>query len=181
MAYMNQELKKEIVAEVKKVLPKGWKVSFKVEHHSKLICTVKEMPKADLQGLGHEISRKEVLRQRTKLHHPDRPQDADFYFNRFVFEDYEADEFHQNFHICARAKGVDYSADDFDHVFATGTIIPLNPTNDRQKEMISKLMAVVNALACRNHNNSDSYSDYFDTGYYMELNFGTDEKPCKLI
>lgn len=178
MAYVSKELKKEIVAEVKKVLPKGWKVTFRVDDSSTLICTVREMPKADLQALGHEVSRKSVLRQRAEIKHGEY---ADYYFNRLVFEDYEADEFKGQFHISAKAKGVNYSSDEFSPTFATGSLSPLNPTNEKQKEMIGKLMAIVNAMAFKNYNNSDSYTDYFDVGYYMKLNFGTNDKPCKLV
>lgn len=41
MAYINQTMKKEIMAEVKKVLPKGWKVTAKIENSMKITLNVK--------------------------------------------------------------------------------------------------------------------------------------------
>ncbi|CAM3862677.1 MULTISPECIES: hypothetical protein [Avibacterium] len=41
MAYINQQMKKEIMANVKKVLPQGWKVSGKVCDSAALSLTVK--------------------------------------------------------------------------------------------------------------------------------------------
>ena len=40
MAYMNQALKAELVAEVKKVLPKNWKVTFGVSNYSTLVMNI---------------------------------------------------------------------------------------------------------------------------------------------
>ncbi len=40
MAYMNQKLKAELVAEVKKVLPKNWKVTFGVSNYSTLVMNI---------------------------------------------------------------------------------------------------------------------------------------------
>ncbi len=40
MAYMNQALKAELVAEVKKVLPKNWKVTFGVRNYSTLVMNI---------------------------------------------------------------------------------------------------------------------------------------------
>jgi len=44
MAYMNQEKKKAIVARVRKVLPKGWKCSFRVRNYSTLVMTIQSAP-----------------------------------------------------------------------------------------------------------------------------------------
>lgn len=44
MAYMNKEKKAKIVEAVKAVLPKGWKVTFKVIHYSTIRCTVRSAP-----------------------------------------------------------------------------------------------------------------------------------------
>ncbi|MCW9731945.1 hypothetical protein L5B97_00315 [Avibacterium sp. 20-15] len=40
MAYINQQMKKEIMAEVKKVLPQGWKVVAKINERMELSATV---------------------------------------------------------------------------------------------------------------------------------------------
>lgn len=50
MAYMNQEKKKVIAAELKKVVPKGWKWSLSVHNHSSITMTIKSAP-VDLIGL----------------------------------------------------------------------------------------------------------------------------------
>lgn len=44
MAYMNKDKKAKIVEAVKAVLPKGWKVTFKVIHYSTIRCTVRSGP-----------------------------------------------------------------------------------------------------------------------------------------
>ena len=40
MAYMNQEKKQRIVARIKAVTPKTWRVTFRVRDHAELICTI---------------------------------------------------------------------------------------------------------------------------------------------
>lgn len=44
MAYMSQEKKKTIAENLKKVMPKGWKYSLAVRHHSTLVLTISECP-----------------------------------------------------------------------------------------------------------------------------------------
>lgn len=44
MAYMSQEHKKQIAANLKTVMPKGWKYSLAVRHHSTLVLTISECP-----------------------------------------------------------------------------------------------------------------------------------------
>ncbi len=44
MAYMNQEKKALIAAQLKKVIPSNWKWSLAVHHHSKLILTISAAP-----------------------------------------------------------------------------------------------------------------------------------------
>jgi hypothetical protein len=44
MAYMNQEKKAVILAELKKVIPSTWKWSLAVHHHSTLILTISAAP-----------------------------------------------------------------------------------------------------------------------------------------
>lgn len=41
MAYMNQERKKAIQARLKDVIPKSWKWSLRVEHHSSITLTIR--------------------------------------------------------------------------------------------------------------------------------------------
>ena len=49
MAYMNQERKQALVAELRKVMPVGWKYSVSVHHHSTLVLTIAEAP-VDILG-----------------------------------------------------------------------------------------------------------------------------------
>lgn len=45
MAYMDQEQKAKINAELKKVMPKGWKWSLSVQHYSTIVLTIQAGPK----------------------------------------------------------------------------------------------------------------------------------------
>src|SRR5206468_3312244 len=49
MAYMSQEKKKEIAANLKQVMPAGWKYTLGVHHHSTIVLTISEAP-VDLVG-----------------------------------------------------------------------------------------------------------------------------------
>lgn len=49
MAYMSQEKKQEIKQELIKVIPKGWKWSLAVKHHSTLVLNISSAP-VDLIG-----------------------------------------------------------------------------------------------------------------------------------
>ena len=49
MAYITQEEKKAIAKKLKGIVPKGWKYSLRIQHHTTLIMTIKEAP-ADLVG-----------------------------------------------------------------------------------------------------------------------------------
>jgi len=44
MAYMNQDKKAVIAAQLKKVVPAGWKYSLRVHNHSTLVLTVQSAP-----------------------------------------------------------------------------------------------------------------------------------------
>jgi hypothetical protein len=44
MAWMNQEKKAAISAELKKVMPKSWKYSLSVRNHSTLVLTIRSAP-----------------------------------------------------------------------------------------------------------------------------------------
>ncbi len=44
MAYINQEKKAKIAAELKKVVPAGWKYSLAVRHHSTIVMTIQSAP-----------------------------------------------------------------------------------------------------------------------------------------
>ena len=44
MAYMSQERKKDIAANLKKIMPKGWKYSVGVNHNSTIVLTIWSAP-----------------------------------------------------------------------------------------------------------------------------------------
>lgn len=44
MAYMDQTTKKQIAAELKKVIPAGWKYSVAVDNHSTIVLTIASAP-----------------------------------------------------------------------------------------------------------------------------------------
>jgi hypothetical protein len=53
MAYMSQEKKAKIAAELKKVMPKDWKYSLAVRHHSSVVLTISAAP-VDLIAMMNE-------------------------------------------------------------------------------------------------------------------------------
>lgn len=44
MAYVDQAKKRRIAEELKKVMPKGWKYSLGVHHHSKIVLVIRSAP-----------------------------------------------------------------------------------------------------------------------------------------
>src|SRR5476651_872128 len=65
MAYMDQKKKAAIAAELKKVMPKDWKYSLGVRHHSTITLTISEAP-VDLLS---EINRRNGERSHGRHHH----------------------------------------------------------------------------------------------------------------
>lgn len=114
MAYVNQEKKAKIAAELKKVMPKDWKYSLAVRHHSTIVLTIRSAP-VDLIAINK-------YRQINPYH----------------------------------------LADHF-----TGELL----------ETIKKIIA---ALNIDNHDRSDSMSDYFDVGHYVDVSLGRFDKPFQL-
>jgi hypothetical protein len=58
MAYMNQERKAKLAANLKKVMPKGWKYSLAVRNSSTIVCTISEAP-ADILGEMNRVAKQE--------------------------------------------------------------------------------------------------------------------------
>jgi hypothetical protein len=50
-------------------------------------------------------------------------------------------------------------------------------THCNDKAVADILEKIVTALNCDNHDNSDPMTDYFDVGYYINLQFGSWDKP----
>lgn len=85
VAFMNQEKKAIIAAELKRVMPKGWKYSLSVENHSAIVCTVSQAP-VDLIEIANELNRETAARQGNE------PYQVRGYFdvNLFSLERYDA-------------------------------------------------------------------------------------------
>jgi hypothetical protein len=77
MAYMNQENKKKIAAELKKIIPSSWKWSLSVRHHSTLVLTIASAP----VDLIEEAWKNAAERQRTSCYHNDPPQPKPTYYS----------------------------------------------------------------------------------------------------
>jgi hypothetical protein len=109
MAYMNQERKKLLAAEVAKVVPSGWKYSLAVRNHSTIVMTISEAP---LRLMRNEKSES---------------------VNPYRVSEYYGE----------------------DHPF----------------------VAIIDALNVGNHDRSDIQTDYFDVGWYVDVQLGRWDKP----
>lgn len=108
MAYITQTDKSEINSELKKIVPKNWKWSLSINHHSTLVFTLASAPVSELGSFdGKHVQ--------VNHYYPEK------YF--------------------------------------TGSVLPL----------IEKIIEVMNI---KNHDRSDTQTDYFDVGYYVNFNIG---------
>lgn len=78
MAYMSQDMKAVITAEMKRIMPQGWKYTLRVENHTKIVCTIMQAP-IDLIGIANEINR-EIAASRG-----DKPYQVAGYFDVSLF------------------------------------------------------------------------------------------------
>jgi hypothetical protein len=121
MAYMNQERKALLKTEIDKVMPRGWKYSLAVRHHSTLVLTIKE---ATVDLIGESLD--------TQTRYPVRPTRIDLNL------------YHLHLHYSGKT--------------------------------LKTITAIKDACNVGNHDRSDSQSDYFDVGWYVDINIGSDEK-----
>ncbi|TNH00108.1 hypothetical protein FHQ22_12295, partial [Pasteurellaceae bacterium Phil31] len=161
MAYVSQENKKEIIAEVKKVLPKGWKATFKVQNSSTLICTIKEMPKSDLISMAYdskiescEYARNYVLRRGV-------PSKFNEFLESMIWKD--------------KAEKMTELSESI-MIFSGNSEGSFENINFLNKKYSSVIFNLIKALNFKNYNHSDSMTDYFCVGYYIDLNFGYYDK-----
>lgn len=98
MAYMDQQHKAVIAAELKKVMPQGWKYSLSVEHHSTIVCTIAQAP-VDLIEIANELNRETAARM------GDTPYQVQDYFdvNLFHLDRYDATAAGKTFRAIDRA------------------------------------------------------------------------------
>lgn len=113
MAYMNQEKKKVIAAELKRVIPPNWKYSLAVRNGSTIVLTIRKAP----------IKIKDDYKQ-----------------------GYETINHHY-------------------------------PENHFEGELLETFEKIITAMNINNYDNSDVYTDYFDVGYYIDIQLGSWDKP----
>ena len=125
MAYMSQENKAVLRAEIEKVMPTGWKWSLAVRHHSTLVLTIRQAP-VDLIG--------------ENLVCASRPEPSS---NR------------------------------------TLNVYHLN--GEYANKLLKIFESIKGAMMVGNHDNSDSQSDYFDVGWYIDINIGDSDSPFRYV
>lgn len=132
MAYMSQEKKAEIAAALKLVMPKGWKYSLAVRHHSTLVLNITAAP-VDLLD-------------QVKAASADRA-------NRFGHDDY----------------------------LRNATHLDVNPYHWRDlftdPQTLATFELIFAALNDGNFDKSDSSTDYFHVGWYVDVNLGRFDRP----
>lgn len=126
MAYVSQEKKAKIKTALDKVMPKGWKWSLAVRHHSTIVLTISKGPR-DLTICPAYSSPSEDYPERQK-------------FDRSL-----------------TGIGIDKS-------------FPAGKTLETMKK-------VVDALNTDNFDKSDSQTDYFHVGHYVDIRIGRYDKP----
>ncbi len=123
MAYMSQENKKKIAAELKKIIPSTWKWSLKVRHHSTLSLTI---TRADID---------------LYTQHSAKPEDKGSYIQV------------NEYYLSSQYKG----------------------------EALAILEDINAAMNAGNHDNSDAMTDYFDVGWYIDINIGGFKRPFTFV
>jgi hypothetical protein len=133
MAYMSQERKATIAADLKKVFPKGWKYSLAVRNHSTIILTLREAP-MDLLG--------NMLETQKNLPHYEKDKGMEGQVAKG--------------HVYVNEKHVDRSF--------SGKALEI-------------MQAAADAMMKGNHDNSDIQTDYFDVGWYVDIQLGKWDAP----
>jgi hypothetical protein len=132
MAYMNQENKAKIAANLKKVVPAGWKYSLAVRNHSTLVFTLRQAP-VDILG---------------------------------------------NIRGAVEAKGNAY--DDSPNKVKVETYWQVNPYYVESQftgEVRDVMLRIKDALNDGNWDKSDIQTDYFNVGWYVDINIGSWNDP----
>jgi hypothetical protein len=123
MAFMNQERKKRIAEDLKKVIPADWKYSLKVRNHSTICLTIRQAPVDLLQE--------------------------------------------------ARNAGANIDKASMEY--------GLNPYYwdklDWSPKVRKALQGIFDAMYKGNHDNSDPMTDYFDVGWYVDVQIGEWDNP----
>jgi len=134
MAYVNQERKAQIAAQVKPILKRyGVKGTLAVNHHMTLVLNISEGA-IDFIGNSNETCAKDPYQVARGLQ-PSR-------------DHIDVNPYHYDKHFSGTAK-----------------------------QFLDEVMAAMNQ---GNHDRSDPQSDYFDVGWYVDVNIGRWNKPYRL-
>jgi hypothetical protein len=133
MAWMSQEKKVQIAAELKKVMPRDWKYSLGVRHHSTIVLTISSAP-VDLMAVYNKRVA-ESWERRGDKHTPQTYAQVN------------------EFHLDTQFSG----------------------------ELLDVFERIKLALNVGNHDRSDIQTDYFDVGWYVDINIGRWDKPFQVL
>jgi hypothetical protein len=142
MAHMNQEKKARIAAALKLVIPKGWKYSLAVRNHSTIVLTISSAPVDILAELTGSLMNG---------------------YAKNLFRNLWA----VSQRVCAAHNGLKLQHER-EHVNLN--VYYLDKAFDG--ELLATFKAINKALNLDNHDRSDSMTDYFDVGHYVEINVG---------
>lgn len=141
MAYMSQEMKKELAPAIKAVLKKyNVKGSISVDNYSSLVVTLKEGA-LDFIGDANEYNKEYADRRGERFYE--------------VKDHYQVNTY--------------YAAE--------------RAINKKIGLFFKELIAAMNGKGTKiaNHDNSDIMTDYFDVGWYVNVNVGKWDKPYQLV
>ena len=135
MAFMNQERKKKLAAELKKAM-KGYKIKYtlRVHHYSSIIMTISE-GNIDFIKNAQEVRDSKPVPEHLRNDKPSPYMQVNTYWIQEHFSGIAKD--------C--------------------------------------LQSAKEALSTGNHDRSDIQSDYFDVGWYVNINVGQWDKPYRLV
>lgn len=133
MAYMSQERKAIIAANLKKIMPAGWKYTLGVRNHSTIVFTLRQAP-VDILG-----NIREALKE------------TDF--------------------------GNSYGAKGAVEVKGHWSVNEYYVDTQFSGKVREVMLSIRDALMEGNHNNSDPMTDYFDVGWYVDINIGLWNNP----
>jgi hypothetical protein len=79
--------------------------------------------------------------------------------------------------------GIDFIAEHINGAEITNGYIQVNPFYKNHFNGIAQkaIGRLIDAMNIGNHDNSNSQIDYFDVGWYIDINIGSWDKPYKLI
>jgi len=126
MAFMSQERKAALAVEIAKVMPKAWKYTLKVRHHSTLVLTI-------------------------------RQANVDLIKENMVSQTRDGGK-------------LDY--------------ISLNEYNLQghySDKLLKTFESIKVAMNIGNHDHSDVQSDYFNVGWYVDINIGAFQSPFRFV